>query len=128
MTIGTLAVPGVLIGILLTGLIVTMAIQGTGLNDAFTWRHGLLFGALVAATHPIAVVGLFRHLNAPPRLTVLVEGESLINDGTSIVAFTLILAFLSGRATSGLIFSSASRPSSVAERSSEARSAFSHRE
>jgi CPA1 family monovalent cation:H+ antiporter len=100
LAIGALSVPGVLVVIVITGFIVAGVIRGTGLDSEFTWRHGLVFGALVAATDPIAVVGLFRHLNAPARLRVLVEGESLLNDGTSIVLFTLILAFVSGVATS----------------------------
>ncbi|MEO5580013.1 MAG: sodium:proton antiporter [Gemmatimonadaceae bacterium] len=100
LTIGSLAVPGVVAGTVLTGLIVTAAIQAFGLVEGFGWRHGLVFGALVAATDPIAVVGLFRDLNAPHRLRVLVEGESLLNDGTSIVALTLILAFVAGASTS----------------------------
>ncbi len=99
LTIGSLAVPGVVAGILLTGLIVTFAIQSFGLVDGFSWRHGLVFGALVAATDPIAVVALFRELNAPHRLRVIVEGESLLNDGTSIVALTLILAVVNGTST-----------------------------
>ncbi len=41
----------------------------------------LVFGALIAATDPIAVVALFRALGAPKRLSVLVEGESLLNGG-----------------------------------------------
>ncbi len=100
MTIGSLAVPGVVVGIGFTALISTAVIQGTGLDPNFTLRYGLLFGALIAATDPIAVVGLFKNLNVPERLRLLIEGESLINDGTSIVALTLILAFLGGSATS----------------------------
>ncbi len=100
MTIGSLAVPGVVVGIVFTALISTAVIQGTGLDPNFTIRYGLLFGALIAATDPIAVVGLFRNLNVPERLRLLIEGESLINDGTSIVALTLILAFLGGTTTS----------------------------
>ncbi|MEO5903007.1 MAG: sodium:proton antiporter [Gemmatimonadaceae bacterium] len=100
MTIGSLAVPGVVVGIGFTALISTAVIQGTGLDPNFTLRYGLLFGALIAATDPIAVVGLFKNLNAPERLRLLLEGESLINDGTAIVALTLILAFLGGTATS----------------------------
>ena len=52
----------------------------------------LLFGALMSATDPVAVVALFRKLRVPRRLAVIVEGESLLNDGTSIVLFNLILA------------------------------------
>lgn len=98
--ISSLAVPGVVVGIALTGMIAMAAIQVLGLATGFTWQLALVFGALIAATDPIAVVALFRDLNAPPRLRVLVEGESLLNDGTSIVLLTLILAFVSGAATS----------------------------
>jgi CPA1 family monovalent cation:H+ antiporter len=99
-TIGALAVPGVLAGIVLTGVIVTTAITGADLVQGFAWQHGLVFGALVAATDPIAVVALFRELHAPARLRLLVEGESLLNDGTSIVALTLILAYVGGSSAS----------------------------
>lgn len=51
----------------------------------------LLFGALISATDPVAVIGLFKELGAPRRLTVLVEGESLFNDATAIVLFNLVL-------------------------------------
>lgn len=100
LAISALAVPGVIIGIALTAVIVTGVIGWFALAPYFDWRLGLVFGALVAATDPIAVVGLFRHLNAPARLRMLVEGESLMNDGTSIVLLTLILAFVGGTATS----------------------------
>jgi monovalent cation:H+ antiporter, CPA1 family len=46
----------------------------------------------MAATDPVAVVALFRALGAPKSVTVLVEGESLFNDGTAIVLFNLMLA------------------------------------
>jgi CPA1 family monovalent cation:H+ antiporter len=57
----------------------------------------LLFGSIVAATDPIAVVAVFRSLKAPVRLSVIAEGESLINDG---IAITLYTAFI-GLATAG---------------------------
>jgi len=59
----------------------------------------LLFGALISATDPVAVISLFKELGAPERLTILVEGESLLNDATAIVVFKIILLFaLSGAA------------------------------
>ncbi|NKB32736.1 MAG: cyclic nucleotide-binding domain-containing protein [Pseudomonadales bacterium] len=54
----------------------------------------LLFGALISATDPVAVIGLFKELGAPKRLTVLVEGESLFNDATAIVMFNLVLGIV----------------------------------
>src|SRR5262249_20197554 len=68
--------------------------------QGFTFAHGLVFGAIVAATDPIAVVGLFRTLGAPKRLRVLVDGESLLNDGTAVVLFGLVLTYVSGNGVS----------------------------
>lgn len=97
-----LAVPGVVAAIGLTALILT-AVAGTiELETGFTWSYALVFGAVVAATDPIAVVGLFRSAGAPKRLSVLLEGESLFNDGTAIVLFTLILAAVTGGTLSGV--------------------------
>lgn len=59
----------------------------------------LLFGVLISATDPVAVISLFKELGASERLTILVEGESLLNDATAIVIFKIILLFaLSGAA------------------------------
>lgn len=53
----------------------------------------LLFGAMISATDPISVVALFRKLGVDQRLIMLMEGESLFNDGTAVVLFKIILAF-----------------------------------
>lgn len=79
-----LAVPGVILTTLLVGWLVSW---GTGL----ALQAALVFGALIAATDPVAVVELFRRLGAPRRLQVLLESESLLNDGTAIVMFGLML-------------------------------------
>jgi CPA1 family monovalent cation:H+ antiporter len=80
-----LAVPGVILTTLLVGWLVSW---GTGL----ALQAALVFGALIAATDPVAVVALFRRLGAPRRLQVLLESESLLNDGTAIVMFGLMLS------------------------------------
>lgn len=86
-----LAVPGVILTTLMVGGLVA---QGTGIAIEIA----LVFGALVSATDPVAVVALFRRLGAPRRLQVLLEGESLFNDGTAIVMFSLTLEIvLSGQ-------------------------------
>lgn len=56
------------------------------------WIPALLFGALISATDPVAVVAVFRELGVPRRLLTLVEGESLLNDGVAIVLFTILLS------------------------------------
>ena len=52
----------------------------------------LLLAAIIATTDPAAVVAIFRDIGAPGRLSRLVEGESLLNDATAIVLFTMLLA------------------------------------
>ncbi len=54
----------------------------------------LMLGAIVATTDPAAVVGMFREVGAPKRLTTLVEGESLFNDAASISLYSVLLTML----------------------------------
>jgi CPA1 family monovalent cation:H+ antiporter len=81
-----LAVPGV---ILTTAIIAGVLVLGTSL----ALPAALVFGTLIAATDPVSVVALFRTLGVPKRLAVIVEGESLFNDGTAIVIFNLIIVY-----------------------------------
>lgn len=80
-----LAVPGVILTMLIVGYMLTW-------TTALPLVTALVFGALVAATDPVSVIALFRTLGVPKRLTALVEGESLLNDGTAIVVFNVVLA------------------------------------
>jgi len=91
-----LAIPGLVAAIFLTAAVLVPVVAGLGFEHDFTFLHGLLFAALIAATDPIAVVALFKSLGVPKRLNVLIEGESLINDGAGVVLFTLVLATVSG--------------------------------
>lgn len=52
----------------------------------------LVFGSLISATDPISVLALFKQLKAPSRLSIIVEGESLFNDGAAVVVFQILLA------------------------------------
>lgn len=58
---------------------------------------GLVFGALISATDPISVVAVFQRLGAIKRLTLIVEAESLFNDGVAAVLYTIMLAAAAGR-------------------------------
>lgn len=86
-----LAVPGVILTMVIVGGLLTIGTE-LGLVSA------MVFGALIAATDPVSVVAIFRTLGVPKRLSVLIEGESLFNDGTAIVLFNLALTVaLTGR-------------------------------
>jgi len=95
-TITTLAVPGVIASMVFIAVALSPATGVVSLAPGFDWKHALVFGALIAATDPVAVVALFRSMGAPRRLTTLLDGESLLNDGTAIVFFTLSLALVTG--------------------------------
>jgi CPA1 family monovalent cation:H+ antiporter len=59
----------------------------------------LLFGAMILPTDPVSVLALFEELGAPERLSVLVEGESLVNDGIGVVLFSALLGYVTAGST-----------------------------
>lgn len=75
------------------GVLITVAGVGGGLHQwmGIPWMTALLVGACLAATDSAAVLGLFRELGAPKRLTTLLEGESLFNDGASVVVYGVLV-------------------------------------
>jgi CPA1 family monovalent cation:H+ antiporter len=87
--IALLAVPGTLA----TAGIVAGALM---LVNALPAGAALLFGSIVAATDPVAVVAAFRRVTVPADLRTLVEGESLSNDGVALVLFAFALALAAG--------------------------------
>src|SRR5215471_1617681 len=90
-----LAGPGLLLSTLAIGLIVWAA-------AGIPFISSLLLGAILSATDPVAVIAVFRRLGAPLRLRVLVAGESLFNDATSLVVASLILGALVAGSTSAI--------------------------
>ncbi|MEH6471069.1 MAG: cation:proton antiporter [Halopseudomonas sp.] len=87
--ISLLALPGMLISALLTALLVRWLFPWD-----WSWPLAFLFGALISATDPVAVVSLLRDVSSRKRLETLLEGESLFNDGTAIVLFSLCFSIL----------------------------------
>lgn len=98
--IGALAVPGVAVAIAITALVLVAGAALLGRDIG--WTTALVFGGVIAATDPVAVTALFREVAAPRRLHVLVESESLLNDGTSIVFLTLMLAYFAGESPTAI--------------------------
>lgn len=78
LAIGVLATIGVVISALVAAAITRLLLH-------LPWEIALLFGILIAATDPVAVVAFFRRARVAPELRTLVEGESLLNDGTVVV-------------------------------------------
>ena len=60
-------------------------------DDELNWGEGLTIGSILAATDPVAVVALLKELGTPPKFNILLEGESLFNDGTATVCFFVFL-------------------------------------
>lgn len=82
--IALLAVPGVI----LTAAFVAVSIHYAA---GIEWATALLFGAIMSATDPVSVLAIFKRLGAPRRLATILEGESLFNDGTALVLFSIVL-------------------------------------
>ena len=82
------------IPVMLFSTLVTAALVYWGIDHAsgFPWTAAFLTGTLLSATDPIAVVALLKQGGTPKRLATLIEGESLLNDATAIVLFSLALA------------------------------------
>ena len=78
----------------IVALIMSTGLVGFSLHWIFHLEliPSLVFGALISATDPVAVVSLFKEVGAPLRLNTLIEGESLLNDGTAIVLFRVLVA------------------------------------
>jgi CPA1 family monovalent cation:H+ antiporter len=83
-----LATVGVLVSCIVNAVLLYL---GVSHGEGFPWIAALLTGAILAATDPIAVVSQLRAQNAPEDLRTLFEGESLFNDATAVVLFTVFI-------------------------------------
>jgi len=90
-----LAIPVMLLSTFIAAALIYV---GIGHPQGFPWIAALLTGALLSATDPVAVVALLRQMGVSKRLALLMEGESLFNDATAIVVFSVFLAIASGTA------------------------------
>jgi CPA1 family monovalent cation:H+ antiporter len=93
--IGTLAIAGTVISALIIGGTLSAVLD-------LQFATAMVFGVLISATDPVAVVALFKELGVVKRLGILVEGESLFNDGVAIVLFTILAQVAVGTEEFGL--------------------------
>ena len=94
-----LAVPGIIVALALTACVM-MALKVAGIGvETWDWEVALMFGAVISATDPVAVVALLKELGASKKLGTLIEGESLLNDGTAIVLFMVFFLGMTGEAS-----------------------------
>ncbi len=87
--IAMLAIPGVVCSTFLIGFLIHSFL-------GIEFIYALLFGALITPTDPISVLSILKKVGAPERLRAILEGESLFNDGTGVVVFSIILAMTTG--------------------------------
>jgi CPA1 family monovalent cation:H+ antiporter len=86
------------------GVVISAAVVATGMVEFLGWpaRSALIFGTLIAATDPVAVIALFKDIRIDGRARVMVESESLLNDGVAAVLFVLVLAWNGGETPSAI--------------------------
>lgn len=95
--VGALAVASTLLSTFAVGLAMWWGLPLAGIQ--LPLLYCLLFGALISPTDPIAVMGILKTSGAPKELELVIAGESLFNDGVSVVVFTLLLGVLASGVT-----------------------------
>lgn len=90
-----------ILGVILSALVVAV---GMALLMGWPWAPAIVFAVLIAATDPVAVIALFKDTGVGGRLRLIVESESLFNDGVAAVLFGLAMAFVEGRAQAAQSF------------------------
>ena len=88
-----------LLSVLVTiGVVLAAAVVAGGMHwlAGWSWIGAGLFGVLIAATDPVSVIAMFKQTHVDRRLHLLVEAESLLNDGTAAVGFAVLLAVATG--------------------------------
>lgn len=98
--IGLLALPLMLVSAM---VIAACVYYGIDHASGFPWMAAFITGALLSATDPAAVLALLKNANAPERLSMLLEGESLFNDATAVVMFSILIAIATGIQSAGSV-------------------------
>lgn len=87
-------------GLAFVGVMIAAAFVAAGMHFAigWTWIGAGLFGVLIAATDPVSVIAAFREMRVARRLSMVMESESLLNDGAAAVGFILLATIATGEA------------------------------
>src|SRR5215218_7433863 len=87
------------------GVAIASAIVAVGMHGllGWSWIGAALFGVLIAATDPVSVIAAFREMGCGPRVSMVVEAESLLNDGVAAVGFAVLSAVAAGASPSAAI-------------------------
>lgn len=88
-TITFMATFGLMVSV---GVVATVLVYALGVG----WGEALLFGSIISATDPIAVITLFKTLGAPKRLGLLADGESMLNDATGVIMYRIMAILIVG--------------------------------
>lgn len=99
------------------GVAIAAAVVAAGMHFllGWTWIGAGLFGVLIAATDPVSVIAAFKEMKVQPRLALLVESESLLNDGAAAVGFGILAAIAAGAEATPLSIAASLRDAHLRE-------------
>ena len=107
----SLAGPGLMLAAALTGCVIHYLLQYSDrfvgeveslCPSAWSYQSALMLGVIISATDPVAVVALLKDMGCKASLAIAIEGESLLNDGTALVLYTILLKIVEGDSSDGL--------------------------
>lgn len=87
------------------GVAIAATVVAAGMHAlaGWSWIGAALFGVLIAATDPVSVIAAFREMGAGKRVSMVVEAESLLNDGVAAVGFAVLSIIAAGAAVGPLV-------------------------
>lgn len=92
------ALPLATVGVVLAAIASSAVLMFLG---GQSWQTALIIGVVMSATDPVSILALLKESKLPPRIHRLIEAESILNDGTAAVLFTLALSVIAGSVTAG---------------------------
>ncbi len=86
------------------GVVLSACVTSAGMHyfAGWQWLGAIVFGVLIAATDPVSVIATFKEAKVRGRMLLLIESESLLNDGTAAVAFSVVVAMAAGQQPTAL--------------------------